>query len=251
MKLGFALLASLYVAIGALLYVFQRSLIYFPQPRSNLAGAVVMMSVPDAQIEISTAGPVDADAIVYFGGNADDVSLSVADLMQQFPNHAIYAMHYRGYGGSTGTPSEKSIISDAFALMKRVESAHQKITVIGRSLGSGVAVQIAAQRPITKLVLVTPYDSIEHVAAQIYPWLPIRWLLQDKFESWKVAHKITAPTLIIAAQHDQVIPLRNTQKLFEHLPSATTKMQVVGNVDHNSVVGSVQYQRLLKSAISD
>jgi uncharacterized protein len=239
-----------YLSICLLLYAYQRSLLYFPQSRSVVAGVDVMsLPVSGANIEISMAGPIDGHAIVYFGGNADDVSVSVGGLRQQFPNHAIYAMHYRGYGGSTGKASEKAIIGDAFALMDHVESKHQNISLIGRSLGSGVAVQVAAVRPIAKLILVTPYDSIANIAAQLYPWLPIRLLLQDKFESWKFAQNITAPSVIIAADVDDIIPRRNTMALYDAFPKGSVHMHVVAKTDHNSIVHCPEYWRLLAQAL--
>ena len=101
---------------------------------------------------VSTRPADGPDAVVYFGGNAEDVSLDLPDLSSAFPNAAIYLLHYPGYGGSGGHPTEKSIVAAAFILFDAVYPRHAKVTLIGRSLGTGVAIQVASQRPVTRLV---------------------------------------------------------------------------------------------------
>ena len=90
-------------------------------------------------------------------------------LADAFPDHALYLLHYPGYGGAPGKPSEAAIAADALALFDRVAPQHPRVVVIGRSLGSGVAVQVASARPVARLVLVTPYDSLEEIAAKHVP----------------------------------------------------------------------------------
>jgi pimeloyl-ACP methyl ester carboxylesterase len=111
-------------------------------------------------------------ALIYFGGNAEDVSRSLPGLSQAFPDYALYLLHYRSYGGSSGTPSEEAIQRDATALFDRAHAEHPQTVVIGRSLGSGVAVRLASQRPASRLILITPYDSFQEIAASHYPALP-------------------------------------------------------------------------------
>ena len=197
----------LFAGVCGALFVFQRSLIYFPQPRSNQTGITLMtLQTGTGTVLVSTRPKVGSDALIYFGGNAEDVSQSMPDFAGAFPNYAIYLLHYPGYGGSSGSPSESAIFADALALFDRVHAEHPNIVVVGRSLGSGVAVRVASLRPVTRLVLVTPYDSLAGVAAQHYPYLPVRWLLRDKFESWRYAAQVTAPTRIIVAEQDEVVP---------------------------------------------
>src|SRR5581483_3606208 len=108
----------------------------------------------------------------------------------------------RGYGGSSGKASEAALFEDGLTLFDEVQKAHPQVEVVGRSLGSGVAVYVASLRPAARLVLVTPYDSIAEIGARQFPFVPVKWLLLDRFESWKYAPQVTAPTLIIAAEHD-------------------------------------------------
>jgi pimeloyl-ACP methyl ester carboxylesterase len=96
-------------------------------------------------------------------------------------------------------------------------------------------VQLAAARPVTRLVLVTPYDSLQEVAAQQFPYFPVRWLLLDKFESWKYVPQISAPTLVIAAEYDEVIPRASTEALFARfLPGAATS-KIIAGAGHNTI----------------
>lgn len=237
----------IYLALCAAVLVFQRSLIYFPQfvppaPRGN----TITLSVADAEVLVSTRPHTGPRALLYFGGNAEDVTNSLPELATAFPEHALYLMHYRGYGGSTGKPSEAALVADALALFDRVHAAHSHIEVVGRSLGSGVAVQLASQRPVARLVLVTPYNSILELAQAQFFFLPVRWLLLDKFESWKFAGKVTAPTLLIAAQHDEVIPRESTEALLGHFPAGVASLRVLPGAGHNTISASPQYLALLR-----
>ncbi len=120
------------------------------------------------------------------------------------------------------------------------------ITVVGRSLGSGVAIRLASERPVSRLVLVTPYNSVEELAVRQYPYFPVRWLLKDKFESWRYAVRITVPTLLIAAEHDEIIPRASTEALFHHFLPGIATMKVIRGTGHNSISDSEEYLSLLK-----
>src|SRR5687768_4325056 len=159
---------ALFVLVPLLLYAFaclmlfatQRNLIYFAVPRTNTTAPTLALKTDAGDVLVSTRAVEGKRAIVYFGGNAEDVSQSVPDLAVAFPDRAIYALHYRGYGGSAGSPAQAGIVADALALHDLVQSDHDDIVLIGRSLGSGVAMQVAGARPATRLVLVTPFDSL-------------------------------------------------------------------------------------------
>jgi hypothetical protein len=135
----------------------------------------------------------------------------------------------------------------ALALFDKVHAAHPNIVLVGRSLGSGVAVQLASRRPVTRLVLVTPYDSLQELAAGQFPWFPVRWLLQDRFESWQYAPQVAAPTLLIAAEHDEVIPRASTEALYTRFRSGIAAFKVIAGTGHNTISQSPDYLRLLKS----
>ena len=235
-----------YLALNVLLYFFQRSLIYFPQPRTTLPGTELMQLPTEAgPVLVTVRQRPGAQALIYFGGNAEDVSWNLPTLVEAFPTHSLYLLHYRGYGGSAGRPTEAALFADALALYERVRPLQPEITVVGRSLGSGVAVYLASQRPVRRLVLVTPYESLRELAAQMFPGFPVRWLLKDGFESWRYAAQVSAPTLLIAAERDEVIPMASTRALLTHFPAGVARLEIVPGRDHNTVSDSEAYVPLL------
>ncbi|MDH4562407.1 alpha/beta fold hydrolase [Pseudomonas sp. BN411] len=247
---GVVLIAlALYLGVGVLLMVFQRSLIYFPQPRA-IGGPdrQLMLPVTDEQIVVTVRPLASSRALIYFGGNAEDVSRSLPDFAEAFPDHALYLLHYRGFGDSTGKPTEEAIQHDALELFDKVHALHGDVAVVGRSLGSGVAIRLASQRPVAHLVLVTPYNSVLELAQRQFPIYPVRWMLQDKYESWRYAPAITAPTLLIVAGHDEVIPRWSSEKLFAQFRSGVARREVISNAGHNDIGGRPEYLRLIRDA---
>ncbi len=239
--------AGAYVALCAVVFFFQRSLIYYPQPRSfGNAGSRMELSTADALLVLTAKPRPGADAVVYFGGNAEDVSASLPELAAAFPDHALYLVHYRGYGGSSGSPSEAALHADALAVFDRVHAEHARVTAVGRSLGSGVAIRLAALRPVTRLVLVSPYDSIEELASRQFPFLPVRWLLRDRFESWRHAPLVRAPTTIVVAERDEIIPVASSARLLSRFAEGVARWQVVPGVGHNSISDSPAYLPALR-----
>jgi pimeloyl-ACP methyl ester carboxylesterase len=120
---------------------------------------------------------------------------------------------------------------------------------MGRSLGTGVAVRLASQRPASRLILVTPYDSIQAIAEQQYPYFPVSWLLQDKFESWRYAQHIHVPTLLIKAEYDEVIPAINTDRLYASFKQGVAVMKVITNAGHNSIGGNPDYFNAIQAGL--
>lgn len=248
LTVGLASAAALaYGAVCAGLYGFQRALLYFPQPaRSDVPS--LRLAVAGAELQISVRPVAGAKALLYFGGNAEDVSSSMAELANLFPAHAIYLMHYRGYGASSGRPTELALHSDAQALWHLASQSHSQITLMGRSLGSGVAVRLASQQPAAvRLILVTPYDSIEEVAAAQFAWLPVRWLLKDRFDSaaW-VAH-LRMPTVVVSAENDEVIAPERTAALLKRFSPGVAQATQILNAGHNDLQLNPAYARAITS----
>ncbi len=238
-----------YAALCGALVLFQRKLIYFPQPRALAAAeSAVVLQVPDARLVISTRPKAGPKAVLYFGGNAEDVSASLPEMAATFADHAVYLMHYRGYGGSGGQPTEAALVSDAVALYDQVRADHTDITVVGRSLGSGVAIQLAGLRPVARLVLVTPYNSLQELAAQQFPVFPVRWMLRDKFESWRVAARLDTPTVLVLADNDEVIPRASSDALLANFQPGVAQLRVLAGTGHNSIAQHPDYGRLLSGA---
>jgi len=205
-----------YAGVCVAMYLTQRSLLYYPQPRAVTAPESTLNLPVDGAEIVVTVRPLDGPrAIVYFGGNGEDVSQNLPAFAEAFPDQALYLMHYRGYGGSSGRPTEKANVAYGLALFEKVRALHPDVTIFGRSLGSGVAVQVASQVAPSRLVLITPFDSIVEIGAQMYPLLPVRWLALDTYESGKLASRIRIPTTIIEAENDEEIPHASTEKLLK------------------------------------
>ena len=234
-----SVVAVLYAGACAALYFNQRGLIYFPHRGGT--GASMTLKVDGADLSVAVREHAGPKAIIYFGGNAEDVSGSLPELASAFPEHALYLLHYRGYGASTGKPTEAALHADARALYEHVMRSHSQVAVIGRSLGSGVAVRLAAQRPVSQLVLVTPYDSIATIAARQFSWFPVQWLLTEKFDSFRHAPHVRVPTLLLRAENDEVIPRDSTERLYGTFDKGVTKMIVMPGAGHNTISDSPRY----------
>ncbi|MEO8153137.1 MAG: alpha/beta fold hydrolase [Rhizobacter sp.] len=246
----FCIAALSYAAACGALYVFQRRFVFYPQPAAVQTPLMRVNSDADAMAVVaSTRVRAGAQAVVYFGGNGEDVSMSLGPLAEAFPEHALYLLHYRGYGSSGGEASEDAIAHDALALFDRVHAQHANVTVIGRSLGTGVAMRLASQRPVARLVLVTPYDSLQELAVRQFPYFPVRWLLKDKFESWRyvaqVQAHVQAPTLLLVAENDQVIPRASSEQLFKRFGDGKATRELILGASHNDISLHPSYPRLL------
>jgi uncharacterized protein len=155
--------------------------------------------------------------VLYFHGNGD----FLAGLAGRFRDitadgTGLVALSYRGYAGSSGRPSEQGLLSDAAAAYAFAAARYgaDQIVVWGFSLGSGVAVALAADQPIGKLILEAPYTSIVDVAAAAFPFLPVRWLIRDQFRSDQRISRVTAPLLIMHGARDATIPIDLGDRLF-------------------------------------
>jgi hypothetical protein len=230
-----ALIAILYLGACGYLYVNQRALLYYPTPAADAPGAERVTLRSDGEtLALWRVGPKQGNAVIYFGGNAQDVSRLVPVFRRTFPNRPVYLVNYRGYGGSSGSPSEAALYRDAVAIFDYVHGQHRNVDVIGQSLGSGVAVFLATVRQITKLVLITPYDSIETVAKHSFPQFPVALLLKDKFRSASRAPNVRSPTLILLAEHDEVIPRASSELLIASFRWLHPVVEVLHGTTHNS-----------------
>ena len=227
------------------LYLNQRHLIYMPQSsRQVLHAPDFVLSGDTTVLRGWVVNPGQAKALLYFGGNAERIEDSREDFSREFPDRTIYLLPYRGYGMSGGEPSETALIDDALALYDEVARHHTDIAVIGRSLGSGIAMQLAARRPLERLVLVTPFDSLLRVAQHAYPYAPVSLLLKDRYESWRVAGQVHCPVLVLRAGDDLVIAAARTAQLVASFATPPAEREIAGT-GHNTIQDDPSYQRAL------
>jgi dienelactone hydrolase len=228
---GFA--SMVWVGLTAAVAANQRRLVFNPtverevqNPRSSghRTRPVVLRAADGTRLSgwlmtPQTRGP--HPAVVYFGGRSEEVSWVVRDAGKLFPGMAVLAVNYRGYGDSHGDPAEIHMIGDGCMLFDWMAARHhvdaRRIAVVGRSLGSGVAVQVAKERPVHSVVLITPYDSILAIAKRKFRVMPIEYLLRHRFESIKYAPALKAPTYVLRAASDDIVPHSHTDQLVAKL----------------------------------
>ena len=216
------------LAFPLLMYFMQDSLLFHPQPLNEMqrkAIAARHAGVEEIVLQAEGArlhawrvkGQPGKPLVIYFGGNAEEVSWMIDDARSRAPGVGWLLVSYRGYGGSDGAPSEEAISADALRWYDHAvkELGATKVITFGRSLGSGAAVFLASQRKVDAVVLVTPFDSLVEVAKHHYPYLPVSLMLRHRFDSAQLAPKLAMPLLCIAAERDSVIPAAHARRLYE------------------------------------
>jgi pimeloyl-ACP methyl ester carboxylesterase len=253
---NFVLLSvGIYLVCAALLFVFQRAFIYLPTIEYEHDFEQITLANDDVNIQVIVLNRGNENALIYFGGNAEAIIHNALKFSITFPTRTIYLVNYRGYGGSSGKPTEAGLFSDATAIFDNVSPAHKNIAVIGRSLGSGIAMHLAANRAVNQVVLITPYDSILAIAKKQFPVFPISLLLKDQYDSVGLANKVSAPVLVLAGGKDRIIPLSHSQKLVDALGSRkgnekeqkNVTMIIFEQAGHNNISQSEDYYESLTS----
>ena len=244
-----------YVAVGSFLYINQRDFLYHPTAEVASHHTHLFMENDDEKINIIVLNGEHPNAILYFGGNAESMGESADYIAAQFPDFSVYLMDYRGYGSSTGEASEKALYSDALKLYDVIKEKHKRISVGGRSLGTAIATYVAANREVSKLALITPFDSIINVAQGRYPLYPVELLLHDKYDSLSRVKKISAKTFIVIAQNDKVIPRERTNKLIEAFQRSRSKevleIAVIENRGHADISSDDRYYKIMQDFIGE
>lgn len=223
--------------LARLLAPVTRRLVYPRQgTRLDLRDTDFMLPVDRVAVSGWVINPGKTRPLVYFGGNGEGLGWLRPELERRFPDHTSYLVAYRGYGASTGRPSQRALTGDALALIDHIAARHPDtpVDVVGRSLGSGVAMQVAARRPIKRLVLVTPFDSLAATAGDLFPQLPVQRLIHDRWDSAGVARDVTADILVLRAGRDDVVRPPRTDALLAVLPPSTQVVELP-DADHNNL----------------
>jgi hypothetical protein len=234
-----------YGGVLLLMYVFQRALMYFPDTtrtppaRAGLPQAEeVVLTASDGEKLIAwyVAPRGDKPVVLYFHGNGGALNLRVhrfAWLIAE--GYGLLALSYRGYGGSTGRPSEDGMIRDARAAYDYAvaRTPGKRIVPFGESLGTGVALALAAEREVGGLILDAPFPSAADVGAAAYPFAPVRWMIKDTFRSDKRIAKVSAPVLVLHGERDRVVPIRFGEQVFAlaHEPKRMVRFPAGNHVD--------------------
>ncbi|MEA1915890.1 MAG: alpha/beta hydrolase [Campylobacterota bacterium] len=244
-------LSSVYLILAAYLYFFQHTLLYFPTQEIAHSYTQETFINQNESIKTIVLHPKQKNAIIYFGGNEENIANTAPYFDKHFPNHAVYMLNYRGYSGSSGVPTQNGIFSDALHLYDSIQSKHNSISTVGRSLGSGVAVYLASQKPIEKLGLITPYDSITNVAKERYAFFPIALLIKDPFDSLSYVSKIKSEILVLLAQTDKVVKHKHANNLINALDEQRTSVKTISNTNHSTIITDLTTYNALKKFMEE
>ncbi len=262
------------VAIGLplILYLAQDRLIFYPRPLADARRADVAKRFPAAEevylsaadgtrlhawlVKSSISG--SAPLVLYFGGNAEEVSWmleAIGDPRRgDTPGVSWLLVDYRGYGASEGSPSEAALLADGLALYDYAARLPgmdaRRIFALGRSLGSGVAVHLAAERSLAGVILVTPFDSLVSVARHYYPYLPVTWMLKHRFDSISRAPQLRVPLLCFIAEHDDVIPPAHAERLFAAWGGAKRRV-LLRQSGHNEIDGADSFWPAIREFLKE
>ena len=216
-----------YGVLLALMYTFQRRLMYFPDPRRHDPVQAGLPQAEEVQFKASDGAkliawhvpPRDGKPVVlYFQGNGGGLDLRVGRFQWLIEDGTgLLALNYRGYGGSTGRPSEQGLIRDAVAAYDFAAARYppQRLVLWGESLGTAVAVALAGEHKVGGLILDAPFSSAADVGAAAYPFLPVRWLIKDSWRSDQRIGRIAVPVLVRHGERDWVVPIRFGERLFK------------------------------------
>jgi hypothetical protein len=251
-------LACGYAGLLLILYLMQDRLLFLgahldPGRAAGLAARAPDIEVVSLQAEAGVrvhgwyarARRSPAPALLYFGGNAEEVSWTLEPGARP-AGFGWLALNYRGYGASGGRPGETALYRDAERaydwLAARADVDRGRIAVFGRSLGAAVAIHVASVRPVRAAVLVTPFDSLLAVARRHYPYAPVAALLRHRFDSIGPARTVRAPALILAAGADDIIPPAHAERLYRAW-TGERQWVLLENRGHNDVSAHPDYPR--------
>jgi pimeloyl-ACP methyl ester carboxylesterase len=254
-------LVAVAIALPLAMYFLQDRLIFYPQPVGDARRAEIAAGFPASkQIFVEAAdgtrlhawqfggGP---DLVLYFGGNAEEVSGMLGEVTVAVPGASWLLTDYRGYGASAGSPSERHLVADAVSWYDYAvrELKPARVFAFGRSLGSGVAVALAARRSLAGVILSTPYDSLAAVAQRYYPYLPVRWLLRHRFDSIALAPRLEVPLLCLIAGRDEVIPPAHAERLYQAWGGPKRKLVLAG-ARHNETDAAPEFWPAIRGFVS-
>jgi pimeloyl-ACP methyl ester carboxylesterase len=258
-----AWLAAGYIAVVAIMYVAQTRLI-FPTYLASFATGRLPSSAERISVTASDgtrlAGVVfspgaernrDDLLLLGFGGNVWNVENMALSLHRQFPSMYVAGFHYRGYSPSEGRAGAKQLLTDSLELFDHLQSRLPGIrtVVVGFSLGSAVAACVARNRPVAGVVLVTPFDSLVELARDQFPWLPVRMLIRHRMPTIEFMLEVSAPTALISAGRDSVVPDRRTEPLRRAVPNLVLD-RTVPEAEHNDLYERDEFWAALGDAVA-
>jgi pimeloyl-ACP methyl ester carboxylesterase len=194
-----------------------------------------------------------APAVLYYGGNAEEQTGFFLWSPNELRPYTVAGVDYRGYGHTGGKPSETALKADALAVFDALAAKigpDTPIVVMGRSLGTGLAAYVAARRPVAGVILVTPYDSLAAVGQGSHPFVPVRLLMKHPFDVAPDAARITAPTLMLVAGDDRLVPPAHAARLAAVWPGPK-EVRTIDGATHGNIVDTPEYWRLVREFVRE
>lgn len=232
--------AAFYLGLIALMYLAQRSMMYFPETMRTAPAQAGLPEAEEVTLDTSDGERViawhipprgDRPVILYFHGNGGALRYRV-DRYRALTQDGtgLVALSYRGYGGSSGRPSEDGLIEDARATHAFAAARYPaaRFVLWGESLGSALAIALAAEKPVARLVLEAPFLSAAAIAGSAYPFVPVRWLMKDQFRSDLRIRTVIAPVLIVHGERDAVVPIASGEQLYALIAGPKRFLRIPG-----------------------
>jgi len=244
-----------YVGVVLYLYLTQRSKIFNFSIVEKMKPKVlkkcknckeVTLKVKEGRLDGVYLDNHSKKLIIYFGGNADDAT-DFIEVVKDLKEFDVVAFNYRGNALSIGKPSEKVLYEDALSIYDHF-SKDKNVYIVGRSLGSGVATYLASKKDVKKLFLITPYDSIENVAKQRYPFFPISLLIKYKFNSKEYIKNVKSPIVIFMVSGDKVVSNQRTKNLIRYIKSRYI-LKIFKNTTHADILSDKSFIKEFKKSL--
>jgi hypothetical protein len=257
-----------YAVLAVMLFFYQPNLLYFPNmPNRQIQATPEVIGLDYEQLTLATADDEQLDAwfipadpargtLLFFHGNAGNLSHRL-DSIRLFNELGLSVLifDYRGYGQSTGKPTEKGTYRDADAawqyLVEQRGIPPEEIILFGRSLGASIAADLATRQTAAGVILESAFTSVPDIAAQLYPWLPVRWLSRYRYNTRKNLADIHSPVLVVHSRNDEIIPYSNGERLYEAANEPKLFLELRGGHNDGFMVSGDSYIKGLEVFINE
>lgn len=238
----FGTIAAIYAVVVFLAWMFQDRMIYFPESNIYQTPADQGMDYEEVWLETEDGEDIHGwfvkaeeprGTLLFFHGNAGNIADRVPSI-EQFHSLGLNVMiiDYRGYGRSTGMPSEEGLYKDARAAWQYLTTDREipffDIVLFGRSLGGAVATQLASEQRAAGLILESTFTSLADMGTSAYPWLPVRWLLKENYDTLGHMDQIEIPVMIAHSPNDEIVPYRQGERLYNAANQPKEWLEMLG-----------------------
>ncbi len=247
--------AAGYVAVAGLLYLYQDRLVYFPE--RTLTATPTQAGFAYEPVRFLTAdgiglsgwfipAPKSRGTLLFCHGNAGNISHRLESI-RQFHQLGldVFIFDYRGYGESEGVPSEAGTYRDAEAawhyLVETRRAAPARLVYFGRSLGAAVASHLATRHPPRALIVESAFTSVPDFGAEVYPWLPVRWLARLQYPTREHLRSLHVPVLVVHSRNDEIIPFRHGEALYAAANEPKELLEIRGGHNDGFLVSGARY----------